>query len=128
MDSHQIYNVVFWSTWVHIKSMMWSYGAHGLTSSLWCGLLEHMGSHQIYDVVLWSTWVHIKFIMWSVLFDRRFICNVLWTIVFLFCSFFFWPLLCLSLFDLRLLIIPLLSSTFSCYRLKILLHRFCFYH
>jgi hypothetical protein len=56
MGSHQGYNVVFWSTWVHIRSIMWSSGAHGFTSNLWCGLLEHMGSHQVYYVVFWITW------------------------------------------------------------------------
>ena len=37
-----------------------------------------------------------------------FLCSVLF-----FCSFFFWPLFCLSFCDLRILIIPLLSSNLS---------------
>ena len=34
--------------------------------------------------------------------------------LFVFLSFFFWPLCCLSCFDLRILITPLVSSNFSC--------------
>jgi hypothetical protein len=65
MGSHQVYDVVFWSTWIHIKSIMWSSRAHGFTSNLWCSLMEHMGWHQVYDVVFWCTWVHIKSLMWT---------------------------------------------------------------
>jgi hypothetical protein len=39
-----------------------------------------------------------------------FLCSVLQIIVLSLCSFCFWPLHCLSLFDLRFLVIPLVSS------------------
>jgi len=43
---------------------------------------------------------------------RSFLCNVLYIVVM---DFFFWPLFCLFVFDLRLLIAPVVSSNF-CYQ------------
>ena len=49
--------------------------------------------------------------MWGLCYSIfTFLCSVLQIDV---CSFFFWPLCCLSLFDLRILITPLVSSNSS---------------
>jgi hypothetical protein len=57
-----------------------------------------------------STWVHPWFLVGSCCLIFSFLCNVLLIIV---CTFVpFWPLYCLFFFDLRIMIIPLVSSAF----------------
>jgi hypothetical protein len=57
---------------------------------------EHLSSPPVYSELC---------IAWSLVFCAMF-CRSL----FVFLSFYFWPLYCLSFFDLRLLITPLVSS------------------
>jgi hypothetical protein len=49
-------------------------------------------------------------------------CNILWIVVCPF-VFFLWPLCCLSFFDLRILITPLVSSNSSCQHYRV--NNFC---
>ena len=61
-----------------------------------------------------STWVHPRFLVGSCCLIFSFLCSVLLIIV---CTFVpFWPLYCLFFFDLRIMIIPLVSSSFSYHR------------
>ena len=62
----------------------------------------------------WSTWVHPRFLEGFVLHNFSFMCMSCRSL-FALLSFFFWPLCCLSLFDLRILITLLVSSNYSFY-------------
>jgi predicted membrane protein len=77
-----------------------------------------------------STWVHSRFLVGSCCLIFSVLCIVLLIIV---CTFVpFWPLYCLFFFDLRIMIIPLVSSSFPyrrlvlyfVYYMNLLLHLF----
>jgi hypothetical protein len=58
----------------------------------------------------WSTWVYIRFLVGFVLLNIWF---SVWCFEYSCLYFFFWSLCCLSCFDFRPLITPLVSSNFS---------------
>ena len=57
-----------------------------------------------------STWVHPQFLEWGHVTQSLVLCVMFCRSLFVLLSFLFWPLCCLSFFDLQILITPLVSS------------------
>jgi len=57
-----------------------------------------------------STWFHLRILAGFVVLDLQFFCVVFCRSLFVLLFFLVWPLCCLSFFDLRILITPLVSS------------------
>jgi hypothetical protein len=78
------------------KELDYDYDKRNISMVMWHRLsVTHMSSAPVFSVVC---------VTWSLVF-----CAMICRSLFVLLSFFFWPLHCLSLFDLRLLITPLVS-------------------
>jgi hypothetical protein len=77
------------------------YSPHSMSGGIISWLRCHMWIRNCFP--FWSTWAHLQFIVGFVLPD----------LYLYFCPLFYWPLYCLSFFDLQFLFTPFVSSNFS---------------